>query len=121
MQTGNSRRYTELLLLDGKGEGERGKKGGKEKRKKKIPSLTGGLIVLSFIDETSSNDNHCIELEGQVRVDELLTNGARTCSYCFDRQLFTPCIERTNFRVYIYIVKVVDQFSTVRYELELQL
>lgn len=119
MQTGNSRRYTELLLLDGKG--ERGKKGRGKKRKKKIPSLTGGLIVLSFIDETSSNDNHCIELEGQVRVDELLTNGARTCSYCFDRQLFTPCIERTNFRVYIYIVKVVDQFSTVRYELELQL
>lgn len=100
--------------------GREGKRGGGKKGRKKIPSLTGGLIVLSFIDETSSNDNHCIELEGQVRVDELLTNGARTCSYCFDRQLFTPCIERTD-SIYIYIVKVVDQFSTVRFELEFQL
>lgn len=91
MQTGNSRRYTSFCSM------ETGR--GREKRKKFRDISYRGLIALSFIDETSSNDNYYVELEGQVRIDELLTNGVRTCSYCFDQQLFTPC---TDSRIYIH-------------------
>lgn len=94
MQTGNSRRYTSFCSM------ETGR--GREKRKKFRDISYRGLIALSFIDETSSNDNYYVELEGQVRIDELLTNGVRTCSYCFDQQLFTPCIGRTDSRIYIH-------------------
>lgn len=67
MQTGNSRRYTSFCSM------ETGR--GREKRKKFRDISYRGLIALSFIDETSSNDNYYVELEGQVRIDELLTNG----------------------------------------------